>query len=174
MSRIAAGKLRINKKAVDLCNIIEMAIDEVRSIAEVKRVTLQTDVSTRGGEVVGDATRLQQVLLNLLNNAIKFTPAGGQVKVVLKLAGTWAEVRVADTGRGIAKDFLTMLFNRFTQADCENTSTRTGLGLGLSIAHDLVLAHNGTIEATSPGLDQGSTFTVRLPLAARPAFAPRA
>jgi CheY-like chemotaxis protein len=117
--------------------------------------------------VLGDPARLQQVVLNLLTNAIKFTPAGGRVRVAVERAGRRATIRVSDTGSGIERDFLPHVFTTFAQADPTRTRLHGGLGLGLAIAHHLVEAHGGTIEAESAGKGRGATFSVSLPLLRR-------
>jgi CheY-like chemotaxis protein len=117
--------------------------------------------------VMGDATRLQQVVANLLNNAIKFTPSGGQVSVALtQLDGGSAQITVADTGKGIDADFLPRLFDRFAQQDASTTRRHGGLGIGLSIVRHLVELHGGTVQAHSLGVERGATFTILLPTAA--------
>ena len=116
--------------------------------------------------VSGDADRLQQVIWNLLANAIKFTPESGRVDVLIESANDCMEVRVVDTGRGISPDFLPHVFERFRQAEDATTQRHTGLGLGLGIVRELVELHGGTVHAASPGVGHGPTFTVRLPIAA--------
>jgi CheY-like chemotaxis protein/anti-sigma regulatory factor (Ser/Thr protein kinase) len=116
------------------------------------------------GQVLGDAARLQQVIWNLLTNAVKFTPDGGQVEIQLQLIGSQALIQVRDTGKGISSDFLPHVFEYFRQADATTTRTFGGLGLGLAIVRHLVELHGGTVQVDSPGEGQGATFTVRLPL----------
>ena len=113
---------------------------------------------------MGDSTRLQQVIWNLLSNAIKFTPEGGQVNIHLEQLGSVAQITVSDTGKGIHADFIPYVFDYFRQADGTTTRKFGGLGLGLAIARHLVELHGGTVEAESPGIGQGATFTIRLPL----------
>lgn len=163
VSRIAAGKLRLVELPVDVAAIIRVAVEEVRGVAEAGHVGLRMYIETPV-KVLGDAARLQQVLGNLLNNALKFTPAGGRVTVTLVVVADHAEIRVTDTGKGITPAFIPHLFRRFSQADSSGTRQQGGLGLGLAIVHDLVVAHHGTVRAESPGLDQGATFMVRLPI----------
>ncbi len=115
--------------------------------------------------IVADAVRLRQVFTNLLGNAVKFTPAGGRVSVDARVEGDWVRIRVSDTGIGIDPDFLSQVFDRFSQADTTSRREFTGLGLGLSIARELVVRHGGTIAAHSDGRGQGSTFEIRLPVA---------
>ena len=185
VSRIISGKLRLQFRPVDLVLVIEAAIDAVRLAADAKDIELKTvyepsEVRTQGKEalVMGDSNRLQQVVWNLLSNAIKFTPAGGRVEVRLSVVsdesqrtpggtpGTinYAQIQVSDTGQGISADFLPYLFDRFRQADSTITRSHGGLGLGLSIVRQLVELHGGTVCADSPGVGQGATFTVHLPL----------
>jgi CheY-like chemotaxis protein len=118
------------------------------------------------GPLSGDAARLQQVVWNLLSNAVKFTPKGGRVDIRVGSLDSQAQITVSDTGQGIAPAFLPHLFERFCQADSSATRTETGLGIGLAIVRHLVELHGGTVEAQSPGLGKGATFTVRLPLPA--------
>ena len=114
--------------------------------------------------VAGDPVRLQQVLANLLSNAVKFTPSGGHIDVRLRARESEAEIRVTDTGQGIAAEFLPKIFDRFTQADASSSRRQGGLGLGLAIVKALVERHRGTVRAKSPGLGRGATFIVRLPI----------
>ncbi|HSI06352.1 MAG TPA: ATP-binding protein, partial [Myxococcota bacterium] len=164
MNRIVAGKLRIEPRQINLSRSLQAAIDTVRPAAAARGVAIE---HTANGSALsrGDPARLQQVFWNLLNNAIKFTPRDGVVRVVVDRVGSHLEVRFADTGVGIAHDFLPYVFERFRQADSSSTRSYGGLGLGLSIAKELVELHGGTIEVSSPGLGKGTTFTVRLPIA---------
>jgi CheY-like chemotaxis protein len=127
-------------------------------------VRVQTLLDPRIGPVSGDPDRLQQVVWNLLSNAVKFTPKGGRVQVRLERVNSHIELIVSDTGVGISKEFLPMVFERFRQADSGSTRKTGGLGLGLAIVRHLVEMHGGTVTAESAGVDQGSTFTVKLPL----------
>ncbi|HEY9763633.1 MAG TPA: ATP-binding protein [Trichocoleus sp.] len=170
VSRISAGKLRLNPQPIELQPVIETAIATVTQTAANKDIhlTLQKNV-TEPVVVMGDGDRLSQVLINLLTNAIKFTPESGSVKVELSVMNndcsadaSYAEIRVIDTGIGIAADFLPHVFERFRQA--EGAYSAKGLGLGLAIAYHLVTLHNGTIQAESAGEKQGTTLIVRLPL----------
>ena len=165
MSRIISGKLVIRREPVALNAVAEVAIETVRPLADSKGVTLEADLSMRPRvRVTGDADRLRQVLWNLLTNAIKFTPAGGDVYVRTFQEDAAAVVVVHDTGEGIDSAFLPFVFERFRQADATTTRRHNGLGLGLAIARHLVEAHGGSIAAQSDGPDQGATFTVRLPV----------
>ncbi|HVF45213.1 MAG TPA: PAS domain-containing protein [Pyrinomonadaceae bacterium] len=167
ISRIITGRLSIETKPVELASIVETAVASVRPAAQAKSLTLETKVDALAGAVTGDADRLQQVVWNLLTNAIKFTPKGGLVEVRLARAGSCVEVEVRDTGQGIEQEFLPHVFDRFRQADSSTTRRHGGLGLGLSIVRHLVELHGGTAHAESAGHGQGSAFKVVLPSAAR-------
>src|SRR5215213_3758232 len=166
VSRIIAGKLSLNVSRVDLASIVETTLDTVRLAAEAKGVQVQWALESEPGLVSGDPDRLQQVVWNLISNAIKFTPRGGAVNVRLARAGSQAEITVADTGRGIKADFLPFIFERFRQADTTTTRQHSGLGLRLAIVRHLVEMHEGTVLAESGGEGQGATFILRLPLRA--------
>ena len=168
VSRIVTGKLRLDFGLVELPSVVDAGIDSVRSVAEAKGVRLTTDLDTGVPSVVGDRNRLQQIVWNLVTNAIKFTPAGGEVSVRLARVGRSAVLTVRDTGIGIAPAFLPHLFQRFQQADGTSTRAHAGLGLGLAIVRHLVEQHTGTVTASSPGETLGATFTVTLPLAVEP------
>ena len=164
MSRIVSGKVRLDMQRVDPGAMIQAAVDAVRPSAEVKGVHLRVMIDPLAGPVTGDPSRLQQVVWNLVSNSIKFTPAGGKVEVRLERVNSHVEITVSDTGEGIDPAFLPHVFERFRQADSSSTRGHGGLGLGLSIVHQLVEMHGGTVRAKSPGLGQGSTFIVLLPL----------
>jgi signal transduction histidine kinase len=164
---VITGKLQLDFRPIELAPLIEAAIDAIRPKADAKAISIHKLLAPANAIVTGDATRLQQIVWNLLSNAVKFTPGGGQLTVELRCAGRDAEIRVADTGEGISAEFLPHVFDRFRQADSSYTRRHSGLGLGLAIASHLVELHGGTIEAHSSGEGQGSTFTVRIPLAAR-------
>ena len=165
MSRIVSGTVRLDLRAVELAQVVEAALATVQPAMLAKRIELQTQLAERLGEVGVDPNRLQQVMWNLLSNAVKFTPAGGKIRVTLAREGEEAALRVIDSGVGIAPDFLAHVFDRFRQQDASITRKHGGLGLGLSIARQLVELHGGTIAVDSPGPGLGTTFTVRLPLA---------
>ena len=165
-SRILHGTIRLAFGPVDLAAVAQEALDAVRPLAATKNVHLAFDDVPGSRMVSGDAERLQQVIWNLLTNAIKFTPEGGRVDVFIESTTEYVEVRVVDTGQGISPDLLPHIFERFRQADDATTRRDTGLGLGLGIARYLVKLHGGTVQAASPGVGQGATFTVRLPIAA--------
>jgi PAS domain S-box-containing protein len=164
VSRVITGKLRLDVRRVELLPVIEAAAESVRPAAEARGVRLDLRLDPAAGPVSGDADRLRQVVWNLLSNAIKFTPGGGSVSVSLGREGAHAELTVADTGAGIAPEFLPHVFDRFRQADGRITRQHGGLGLGLAITRHLVEIHGGTVEAESPGHGAGATFRVRLPL----------
>lgn len=163
VSRIVSGKLALVEAPVAVHELVETAIDQILPVAQEKGV--QVVRRTEGcGSVFGDAERLHQVFTNLLTNAVKFTPAGGVVEVHCAREGAEAVIAVRDTGEGIAPEFLPHLFDRFSQASPVRTRHHGGLGLGLSIVRHLVERHGGSVQVQSPGVGQGATFTVRLPL----------
>jgi PAS domain S-box-containing protein len=164
VSRIVAGRLRLNVEAVDLPAILRDAVATVTPAADGKGVRVETVIDPLTTPVSGDADRLQQIVWNMLSNAIKFTPRGGRVQLRLARVNSHVEITVSDTGRGIAPEFLPFVFERFRQADASFSRQHGGLGLGLAIAKQLTELHGGTVTAASGGLDQGATFTVRLPL----------
>jgi len=137
----------------------------VRPAADGKGVRLQTVVEPIFEPVHGDPARLQQIVWNLVSNAVKFTPKGGRVQVILARVNSHVEIRVSDTGEGIAPEFLPHLFERFTQADASPSREHTGLGLGLALVKQLVEMHGGKVHAASDGIGRGATFVVNLPLA---------
>ena len=168
VSRIVSGKLRLDMQAVDLVSVIDAAIETVEHSAHAKAVSIERQLDTTLGPVAGDAARLQQVVWNLLSNAIKFAAKGGRVRVILRRAGSDAQIVVEDNGTGIRPDFLPYVFDRFRQADASRTRRFGGLGLGLSIVKSLVEFHGGTVSAESDGEGRGATFTIALPIAAPP------
>ena len=164
VSRILQGKLSLNVAPVALASTIQAAMETVRLAAEAKSIQMHTRLEPEVGVVSGDASRLQQVVWNILSNAIKFTPPGGRVDIRLERMGSQAQITVSDTGKGIPVDFLPYVFDYFRQADATTTRNFGGLGLGLAIVRHLVELHGGTVQAESPGEGQGATFIVRLPL----------
>jgi signal transduction histidine kinase len=162
VSRIVTGKLRINTQPVDVLLVIHAAIDAVRPAAEAKEINITTHVEAPDMIVRADVERLQQVLWNLLANAVKFTPAGGVTDVYLEKHESLAEIRIEDSGPGIPEQFLPHIFERFSQADGSSTRKHGGLGLGLAIVRHLVELHGGTVSATN-GENGGAVLTVRLP-----------
>jgi signal transduction histidine kinase/ActR/RegA family two-component response regulator len=169
VSRIVAGTLQLDHYPVNVPAITQAAVDAVRPLAAAKRIQLQYSPDPSAIEVVsGDAGRLQQVVANLLTNALKFTPENGRVDVSVKRAGPNLELVVEDTGEGMSADFLPHVFDRFRQADGATTRRHTGLGLGLAIVRQLVELHGGTVRAESSGPGKGATFTVCLPILTSP------
>jgi len=166
VARIISGKLKLDLKPIDLSGVISAAIDVVRPASDAKAIELVATLEETAGLVAGEAVRLQQVIWNLLSNAIKFTPREGRVEVTLKRSGTHVVIVVSDTGPGIPVDFLPHIFDRFRQADTSAKRLHGGLGLGLSIARNLVEMHGGTIRAENGGENQGAKFTVTLPIIA--------
>jgi PAS domain S-box-containing protein len=168
VSRVITGKLTLHRRSVDLVGVVQAAVEVVRTHADQKGVVLGVDVEVAGGPALlaGDPARLQQVLWNLLVNAVKFTPAGGRVQVRVQRADRELRVGVKDTGCGIRSEALPHLFERFWQADGSATREHGGLGLGLAIVRHLVELHGGSVRAESAGEGQGSTFTVVLPVPA--------
>jgi PAS domain S-box-containing protein len=165
MSRIISGKVRLNVQRVDLSSIVQAAVETARPTAEAKGIRLQAVIDPLNGVVVsGDGNRLQQVLWNLLLNAVKFTPKGGRVQVLLERINSHLEISVIDTGEGIKPEFLPYVFDRFRQADASPSRRHGGLGLGLSIVRQLVELHGGSVGVKSDGPGLGSTFIVSLPL----------
>ena len=164
VSGILRGKLSLNMAPVNLASTIKAALETVRLAAQAKSVQIQTVFDPTIGQVLGDSARLQQVIWNLLTNAVKFTPDRGRVEIQLQQIGSQALIQVRDTGKGISPDFLPYVFEYFRQADATTTRTFGGLGLGLAIVRHLVELHGGTVQVDSPGEGQGATFTVRLPL----------
>lgn len=164
VSRTISGKLRLNIKPTEIITVIRAAIDSVRPAAQAKDIHLELLLDTCADHIQADEARLQQVVWNLLANAIKFTPKGGRVQVKLERLEGKAQLTVSDTGEGIPSEFLPYVFNRFQQADGTITRRHGGLGLGLAIARHLVEMHGGTIEAMSEGVGKGASFIVRMPI----------
>jgi len=165
VSRIVAGRASMDVRVVDLTERVSAAVETILPVAEAKGVDVRLEPVPGFPSVTADPHRLEQVFVNLLGNAVKFTPQGGRVTVQIAASGPSIDVRVSDTGRGIDAAFLPHIFERFRQAD-ETTARRAGgLGLGLFIARRLVDAHGGRIRAESDGEGQGSTFIVSLPAA---------
>ena len=164
VSRIVAGRLRLNVQPVDLPAVLREAIATVIPAADAKGLRLETVIEPVMTPVSGDAERLQQIIWNLVSNAIKFTPRGGKVQLRLERVDSHIEIIVSDTGRGISAEFLPFVFERFRQADASFSREHGGLGLGLSIAKQLAEMHGGTITAASDGVGKGATFALKLPL----------
>ena len=164
-SRVITGSLRLNRGPVDLATVINAAADSVRLGAEAKGIQLAVILDPAARHLQGDASRLQQVVWNLLANAIKFTSSGGRVEVRLRRTDGQAQITVTDTGEGVAAEFLPFIFDRFRQADSTITRRHGGLGLGLAIVRNLVELHEGSVQVESAGEGYGASFIVRLPLA---------
>ena len=182
MSRIISGKVQLDVQPMDLQEVISAAVDAVRPSAEAKKLRLRVMLDAKAGRMRGDPNRLQQVFWNLLTNAVKFTPSGGRIDIVLERVNSHVEVSVEDSGVGIKSSFLPFVFDRFRQADASTTRRYGGLGLGLSIVKHLAELHGGSVRVKSAGEGMGSTFIIALPISAmresepppraeRPAFA---
>ncbi|MEG5037763.1 MULTISPECIES: PAS domain S-box protein [unclassified Microcoleus] len=167
VSKILQGKLSLNMRPVDLALTVESAIETVNLASVAKSIDIRTVLDPQVGQILGDSGRLQQIVWNLVSNAVKFTSAGGRVEVNLTRVGNHAQITVADTGIGIAREFLPYVFDYFRQKDGATTRNFGGLGLGLAIVRHLVELHGGTVVADSPGEGLGATFTVRLPLSGK-------
>jgi signal transduction histidine kinase len=164
MSHMASGRVRLRVQTVDLLDVVEAALETVRHAAESKGVRLQPVLESPGLPVSGDPGRLQQVMWNLLENAVKFTPAGGRVQIKLQRVRSHAEIIVSDTGQGIAADALAYVFDRLRLGEGGPARAQGGLGIGLALVRHLVQLHGGSVFAESPGEGQGATFVVKLPL----------
>ncbi len=166
LSRIASGKLRMNIGACELAGVITAGVNAVRPAAEARGITINVQLDPSASDALCDGVRIQQVVSNLVSNAVKFTPRGGRVDVTLSREQSNAQIQVSDDGQGISAELLPLVFDRFRQADSSTRRRLSGLGLELSVVKHVVEAHGGTVEATSPGEGKGSTFTVRLPIRA--------
>lgn len=173
VSRIVAGTLHLAPQPVDLVAVAQAAIDAVQPLAIAANVVVRFSNASAIEPVKGDPDRLQQVLWNLLANAIKFTPAGGRVDLFIQPSNDHIQISVVDTGQGISADFLPHVFERFRQAHTAPTRRHGGLGVGLAIVRQIVELHGGTVRAESEGLGRGATFTICLPIAADDPPAPR-
>jgi PAS domain S-box-containing protein len=165
VSRIISGKLRLDVQRVDLPTVVAESLESVRPAADAKHIRLSKVIDPSAGPVMGDSARLQQVMWNLLTNAVKYTTKAGRIQVLVHRVASQVHIEVSDNGQGIEPDFLPHLFTRFAQADSSTTRRHGGLGLGLAIVRHLVELHGGTVLAASAGAGQGATFTVQLPLA---------
>ena len=165
MSSIISGKVRLEMREVDVIDLVRAAIESVNPTAQAKGIALSAKIGCRHGLIWGDHNRLQQIFWNILSNSIKFTPKGGGIEVLAERAGSYLEIKINDSGLGIAPDFMPYVFDRFRQADPSLTRQFGGLGLGLAIVKQLVELHGGMIKAESEGVGKGATFTVCLPLA---------
>ena len=162
VSRIVSGKLSLDVQSVDLAAVVDAALDTVRAAADAKDIRLETLVDP-SDQVAGDSTRLQQVVSNLLTNAVKFSDPGERVLLRVLTKGSHAVISVRDVGEGIAANFLPHIFERYRQANDAGARVHGGLGLGLAIVREIVELHHGTVNAESAGRGQGATFTVTLP-----------
>jgi two-component system CheB/CheR fusion protein len=163
-SHMVKGKLRLAHRPTDLVTVTEAALQAVQAAAAAKEISLALSSDPGRAMILGDPDRLQQIAWNLLSNAVKFTPRGGRVTVAVRLVDSHLELRVSDTGKGIAPGFLPHVFERFRQAEGRPSRAEHGLGLGLAIVRNLVELHGGTVRAESPGEGQGATFTVTFPV----------
>jgi PAS domain S-box-containing protein len=163
LSRLTQGKLLLVRSAVDVTAVAQAAIEIVRPVIRAKRILFTSEIQDDLGLVLLDGSRFKQVLWNLLTNAMKFTPEGGAVKLGMHTADSLLEIEIADTGEGIAPEFMPHLFKKFSQADMGETRRHMGLGIGLALTKQLVELHGGTVEAESEGRGRGSVFRVRLP-----------
>jgi CheY-like chemotaxis protein len=164
LSRIALGRMRLDLEPVDLAAIVRSAVEAVRSMAQVKRLSIETDLGIPVGVISGDPARLGQVLWHLLTNAIRFTPHGGRIGVTLRRSGDRAALGIVDSGHGIAADLLPHVFDRRRPEGTHVPPVEDGPGLGLVLVRHIVELHGGTIRAESDGEGRGSTFTLELPL----------
>jgi PAS domain S-box-containing protein len=164
VSRIVTGQLRLDLHPTDVCEVARMSLETIRPTAVAKRVQLDSDLPESPCVVFGDAARLQQVIWNLLSNATKFTPSGGRVILSVRTVASMIAIEVKDTGAGLSAEALPHVFERFWQADSTTTRQHGGLGLGLALVRHLVELHGGEVRAASEGENQGSTFTVSLPV----------
>jgi signal transduction histidine kinase len=163
VSRAISGKLALQIDDIDVGAVVRAAAETLRPAIAARGLAFETSVDTRLPRMVADRERLQQVVWNLLSNAIKFTPPGGSIRLDVERAGDGIEIRIQDTGKGIAPEFLPHIFERFRQADAGTRREATGLGLGLSIARYLVELHGGTLTGESAGEGHGTTFRISLP-----------
>ncbi|MGH9310756.1 MAG: ATP-binding protein [Vicinamibacterales bacterium] len=168
VARVATGGLPLSRQVIDACDIVSAAVEAARPAAADCGLQLAMRAESGACRVLADPTRLQQIVGNLLSNALKFSQRGGRVDVCVRHVERWCELEVADTGIGIEPTFLPHVFERFQQADSSATRERGGLGLGLWLVQELTRAHGGTVEASSPGPGRGARFTVRLPLSTSP------
>ncbi|MBA5605978.1 hybrid sensor histidine kinase/response regulator [Duganella sp. FT3S] len=167
LSSIASGKIRLEMQPVELATVIGAAVESIMPAAESKHIELEYVADPAAPLVSGDPARLQQVLWNLLTNAVKFTPRQGRISVLLEQAGSHMVLTIADTGEGIPEDFLPFVFERFSQADSSTRRRHGGLGVGLAVAKNLIELHGGHISVSSAGAGQGTTFCVSLPIRVR-------
>jgi len=167
LARSRSTELSVKLESIEPASIVQAAVEAARAVANAKQVAIETKLEP-GPRIEADPRRLQQIAANLITNAIKFTPSGGQVSVSLGHTKGSIELRVRDTGPGIAPEFLARAFEPFTQADRSSTREQSGLGIGLALVRHFVERQGGTIDVSSPGQGQGTTFTVHLPAARTP------
>jgi signal transduction histidine kinase len=163
VSGIASGKFGFEKSEFEITGLLRMSVDSVRPAADAKKIALAVNVRGSDFWIEGDATRLQQAIANVLSNAVKFTPEGGRISIDLGGSPEWIHLTIADTGVGIAPDFLPFVLDRFRQADGSMTRNFGGLGLALAITRHILKNHGGTIRASSGGSDHGASFTIEIP-----------
>jgi signal transduction histidine kinase len=163
LGRLGTGKLKIDLRPTQLARVVRLAVDLARPAAAAKGIGVTIQIAPGSGQTRGDPDRLQQVVANLLSNALKFTSAGGHVSVTLEDLDGVAELTVKDSGQGIAADLLPHVFDRFRQGDSSSTRHSGGLGLGLTLVREIVQLHNGSVSASSDGPGRGATFVVKLP-----------
>ncbi len=163
LSAITSGKIRVEPEETDICEIVRAAVDLHQAEAASKGISLTKRLETSECQIFGEPRRLQQIVWHLLSNAIKFTPRGGRAEVTVRSVGGYCDIEVTDTGAGIRSEMMPFVFDRFWRADGSAHARYSGLGVGLALAKRLAELHGGTVTATSPGLDQGATFTVVLP-----------
>jgi signal transduction histidine kinase len=161
LARLEQGQLRPHLEAQDFSNLLGAIVDQMQPLAKEKGITLDEQIPP-GLTLEGDADHLIRLFINIIDNAIKYTPSGGQVKVWAERQGQAIVTTIADTGPGIPPEHLALLFDRFYRVEADRSRTSGGAGLGLAIAHEIARAHQGTIEVESI-LGQGSTFAVQLP-----------
>ena len=174
VNRVARGQLSIDKATIDLRDVIQRAVETSRPLIDAKHHLLRVDVTTRPIHIVADALRMTQVVVNLLNNAAKYTPTGGRIELYAGLSGDWAELRVLDNGKGIEAAALERIFDLFIQLEPSVTGTFGGLGVGLALVRRIVELHGGRVHAISDGPGLGSEFVVNLPLSDSPVAAKQA
>src|SRR5262249_25035931 len=164
VSQVIVGKVKLDIRPIDLSTVVREAVESIRPSTAIKDNRLTLRVADEPVMILGDAHRMQQIVWNLLTNAVKFTPAGGYIDVTLEPHVRFARLIVTDTGVGIPPEVLPVIFERFRQADASTTRAFTGLGLGLAIVRQFVELHGGSVWAESPGVGSGSRFTIELPL----------
>jgi signal transduction histidine kinase len=164
LSRCLAGGFRLKCSATELASLIKNSVDSLQQTSETKRQTLKLNLAVDALRVEGDAARLEQVVSNLVSNAIKYTPEGGCIDVKLEKIDSHAAITVSDTGVGISEELLPLVFDYFRRGDEMSSARYEGLGLGLAIVREIVTQHGGTVDAQSQGAGRGATFRVLLPL----------